>query len=64
VCTAAAFGRPFSFQFTDSNSICMEQPLMAEREFSAFISAVKELLGPDQAQLSAVGLTRRVGING
>ena len=27
---------------------------MAEREFSAFISAVKELLGPDQAQLSAV----------
>jgi hypothetical protein len=42
----------------------MEQPLMAEREFSAFISAVKELLGPDQAQLSAVGLTRRVGING
>jgi hypothetical protein len=27
---------------------------MAEREFSVFISAVKELLGPDQAQLSAV----------
>ena len=27
---------------------------MAEREFSAFISAVKELLGPDQAQLAAV----------
>jgi len=27
---------------------------MAEREFSAFISAVKELLGPDQAQLSAL----------
>jgi hypothetical protein len=27
---------------------------MAEREFSAFISAVKELLGPEQAQLSAV----------
>ncbi len=27
---------------------------LAEREFSAFISAVKELLGPDQAQLSAV----------
>jgi hypothetical protein len=27
---------------------------MAEREFSAFISAVKELLGPDHAQLSAV----------
>jgi len=27
---------------------------MAEREFSAFISAVKELFGPEQAQLSAV----------
>ena len=27
---------------------------MAEREFSAFISAVKELLGPEQAQLSTV----------
>jgi len=27
---------------------------MAEREFSAFISAVKELHGPEQAQLSAV----------
>src|SRR5258708_33384881 len=37
-----------------SNSICKEQAQMAERELSAFISAVKELLGPDQAQLSAV----------
>jgi hypothetical protein len=27
---------------------------MAEREFSAFISAVKELYGREQAQLSAV----------
>jgi len=37
-----------------SNSICKQQTQMAEREFSAFISAVKELLGPEQAQLSAV----------
>ena len=37
-----------------SNSICIEQTQMAERELSAFISAVKELLGPEQAQLSAV----------
>ena len=37
-----------------SNSICKEQAQMAERELSAFISAVKELFGPDQAQLSAV----------
>ena len=36
-----------------SNSICKEQTQM-EREFSAFISAVKELHGPKQAQLSAV----------
>ena len=37
-----------------SNSICKDQMQMAEREFSAFISAVKELHGPEQAQLSAV----------
>ncbi|HET9376680.1 MAG TPA: hypothetical protein VFO40_17025 [Chthoniobacterales bacterium] len=37
-----------------SNSICMERTRMAEHELSAFISAVKELFGPDQAQLSAV----------
>jgi hypothetical protein len=37
-----------------SNSICKEQTQMAERELSAFISAVKELFGPEQAQLSAV----------
>ena len=37
-----------------SNSICKQQTQMAEREFSAFISAVKELFGPDQAELSAV----------
>jgi hypothetical protein len=33
---------------------CKEQLPIAEREFSAFISAVKELFGPEQAQLSAV----------
>jgi len=33
---------------------CKEQMQLAEREFSAFISAVKELFGPEQAQLSAV----------
>jgi hypothetical protein len=37
-----------------SNSICKEQMQMAERELSAFISAVKELFGPEQSQLSAV----------
>jgi hypothetical protein len=37
-----------------SNSIYKEQTRMAEREFSAFITAVKELLGPEQAELSAV----------
>lgn len=39
---------------TFSNSIYKKQTQMAEREFSAFISAVKELLGPEQAELSAV----------
>jgi hypothetical protein len=37
-----------------SDSICKEQTQIAEREFSAFISAVKELHGPEQAQLSAM----------
>ena len=37
-----------------SKSICKEQMQMAEREFSSFISAVKELHGREQAQLSAV----------
>ena len=37
-----------------SNSICKEQMQMEEREFKAFISAVKELFGPEQSQLSAV----------
>jgi hypothetical protein len=36
-----------------SDSICKEDTQMAEREFSAFICAVKELHGPDQARLSA-----------
>jgi len=36
---------------------------MAKREFSAFISAVKELLGPEQAPDFGSGLARRVGIN-
>jgi hypothetical protein len=34
--------------------ICKQQTQMAEREFSAFVGAVKELLGPEQAELSAV----------
>jgi len=37
-----------------SSGCCKEQMEMAEREFSAFIRAVKELFGPEQAQLSAV----------
>src|SRR5579864_1236281 len=45
---------PMSTKELFSNAICKEQMQMAEREFSAFISAVKESLGPDQAQLSAV----------
>jgi hypothetical protein len=45
-----------------SNSICNEQTQMAEREFSAFISAVKELHGPEQAQLSAVDWLDELGL--
>ena len=45
---------PMDTKESFSNSICKEQVQMVEREFSAFISAVKELFGPEQAQLSAV----------
>jgi hypothetical protein len=43
---------PMNTKESFSNSICNEQVRMAEREFSAFICAVKELHGPEQ--LSAV----------
>jgi hypothetical protein len=36
-----------------SNSTCEDQINMAERELSAFIGAVTELFGPEQAKLSA-----------
>ena len=45
---------PMNTKESFSNSICKQQTQMAEREFSAFISAVNELFGPEQAQLSAV----------
>ena len=45
---------PMNMKESFSNSICKQQTQMAEREFSAFISAVNELFGPEQAQLSAV----------
>ena len=45
---------PMKTKESFSNSICEEQAHLAERELSAFISAVMELFGPDQAKLSAV----------
>ena len=45
---------PMNAKESFSNSICKEQTRMAEREFSSFISPVKELHGREQAQLSAV----------
>ena len=35
-----------------SNSTCEEQMKMAKRELSAFVRAVTELFGPEQARLS------------
>ena len=35
-----------------SNSTCEEQIKMAERELSAFVRAVTELFGPEQARVS------------
>jgi hypothetical protein len=51
---AETYEDPMNTKESFSNSICKEQTQMAEREFSAFISAVKELLGQEQAELSAV----------
>jgi len=45
---------PMNTKESFSNSICKQQAQMAEHELSAFISAVKKLFGPDQAQLSAL----------
>ena len=36
-----------------SNSTCADQIQMAQRELSAFISAVTDLFGPQQARLAA-----------
>ena len=36
-----------------SNSLCTDQTHLAERELSAFIAAVAELFGADQARMSA-----------
>src|SRR5271169_1037303 len=38
---------------SSSSSLCSDQILRAENELSAFIAAVTELFGPDQARLSA-----------
>ena len=38
---------------TNHNPICRELMTMAERELSAFFSAVTELFGPEQAEVSA-----------
>jgi hypothetical protein len=45
---------PMNTKESFSNSICKEQTQMAECELSAFITAVKELFGPNQAQLSSL----------
>jgi plasmid stabilization system protein ParE len=37
----------------NGNSICAEPMIRAERELSAFFSAVAELFGPEQAALAA-----------
>jgi hypothetical protein len=50
--TAESNEDPMDTKESFSNSICKEHMQIAEREFSAFISAVKELHDPDQAQLS------------
>jgi hypothetical protein len=38
---------------SSSNSTCAEQIQVAERELSAFLRAVAELFGPEQARLAA-----------
>ena len=45
----AAFDRPLG----NTHSDCTDLTAMAERELSAFFHAVKEVFGPEQAELSA-----------
>jgi hypothetical protein len=40
-------------RYQNGNSICAELMVRAERELSAFVSAVAELFGPEQATLAA-----------
>ena len=46
------------------NSTCEEQIKMAERELSAFIRAVTELFGPEQARLSTEDWLDESELNG
>jgi len=46
------------------NSTCEDQINMAERELSAFISAVTELFGPEHARLSTVDLLDESELHG
>jgi hypothetical protein len=58
---------PMNTKDSLSNSIYKERAQMAEREFSAFISAVTELHGPEQVRGAAVDWLNElelVGING
>jgi hypothetical protein len=47
-----------------SNSLYTDQMHLAERELSAFIAAVAELFGTDQARVFGRRLARRIGVNG
>ena len=50
MCTVAALGRPLChFNSPAPNLIRKKQTQMAELDFWAFISALKELLDPDHA---------------
>jgi hypothetical protein len=53
---------PHPYNEASGNSICAEPMMSAERELSAFFSAVAELFGPEQAALAAKDWLQQVEV--
>jgi hypothetical protein len=48
--------------YQNGNSICAELMVSAERELPAFVGAVAELFGPEQATLAAKDWLQQLGV--
>lgn len=52
--------QPMNERPADGYSVCTDSAKMAERELSAFFTAITELYGPEQAELSAEEWLREI----